>query len=64
MNANRFINGKLYGVCRWCCKIRRLDKPVFGALHLCRDPNTREPPIEVYNEMVSVLWDGKPPTAP
>jgi hypothetical protein len=28
-------NGKRYGMCSGCRIIVRLDKPIFGSLHLC-----------------------------
>lgn len=34
-NKKYFINGKIYGLCANCKKIVRLDKPLFGDLHLC-----------------------------
>jgi hypothetical protein len=30
------INGKLYGVCDRCGCIVRIDKPILGALHICK----------------------------
>lgn len=36
------IAGKLYGCCMTCGAIVRLDKPIFGALHLCDAPHLHE----------------------
>lgn len=30
--------GKLYGICGRCYGVVRLDKPIVGDLHFCRDP--------------------------
>lgn len=37
MARGEFIdrNGKRYGICRDCRKVIRVDKPLFGALHVC-----------------------------
>ena len=29
------LHGKLYAVCGKCQKLVRLDKPIFGGLHIC-----------------------------
>ena len=29
------VGNKLYGVCQACGSIVRIDKPIFGDLHLC-----------------------------
>lgn len=31
----REIGGKVYGLCFDCRKLVRVDKPLFGSLHLC-----------------------------
>ncbi len=31
----RTLNGKLYEVCGGCGDIIRLDKPLFGSVHVC-----------------------------
>lgn len=30
------IAGKIYGKCANCHKLVRIDKPIFGSLHLCK----------------------------
>lgn len=36
INHNIFIaSGRIFGTCAECNGIVRLDKPVFGSLHLC-----------------------------
>lgn len=29
------VNGRVFGICRGCRKLVRLDKPIFGSLHFC-----------------------------
>jgi hypothetical protein len=29
-------NGKRYGLCLLCRAVIRLDKPIFGSIHLCK----------------------------
>lgn len=36
------INGKLYDVCGTCGKIIRMDKPIFGSLHICLNEEEAE----------------------
>lgn len=33
------VGNKLYGVCNDCHGIIRIDKPIFGSLHICEPPN-------------------------
>jgi hypothetical protein len=35
-------NGKRYGVCGECRTVIRLDKPIFGSLHLCDEQAERQ----------------------
>lgn len=30
------IGGKTYGFCKDCQSVIRMDKPVFGSLHICK----------------------------
>jgi hypothetical protein len=36
----RVVDGKLWGRCKDCGKIRRMDG-LLGSLHLCKDPGPR-----------------------
>ena len=36
------VGSKLMAVCADCQKIIRMDKPIFGSLHLCVDKNISE----------------------
>ena len=31
----RVVDGKMYAICFTCLKPIRIDKPIFGSLHLC-----------------------------
>lgn len=35
------LNGKLYGTCAACNKFVRIDKPLFGGLHICEPEGQR-----------------------
>ena len=30
------MNNKLYGICSECGSLVRIDKPIFGSIHLCK----------------------------
>lgn len=34
--------GKLYGICRYCKKVVRIDKPVLGSMHICVTSEERQ----------------------
>ena len=36
------INGNRYGLCRYCNKVVRLNKSLFGSLHVCVTPEEKE----------------------
>jgi len=47
----RIIGGRLFDVCRDCGGIVRLDKPLFGSLHICTTDEEREAhPRKIWTE--------------
>ena len=49
----RVIGGKLMAVCRNCGKIIRLDKPLFGSIHVC----ATEEEQKLYGAQIARLAD-------
>ena len=49
----RVVNGKLMAVCRNCGKIIRVDKPLFGSVHVC----TTEEEQKLYGTQIAHLAD-------